>query len=355
MEIKRDKKKMFHSWVILGLVFSLIISVSKIAEAGSPKLISPKTTSITISFEIDNREVVNEQIIKKNPITPYDKTRALFDVKVEYDCGLGKEVNKLELEEGGDVYFPNQPLQKVSHVFRGVDLGKQDASGMVVFDCNKRNQVVMKQAGVHIEAWCRDKSTKSLIKYPSQLLGIPMTVTCEKQSSVNAKTIPIKYRHTCPKGYQVKGTIKRAVENANKGPVKCISKRRSTGTRRACPFIFTQKTPDGEWIEQGTILTYHNGKETERTQVTELTAFSGKILIKEIDPETSYTDSLKVILYYEDGSKEVLLPINAELKETDGNYLITNQGDEVVVDFGSPSRSDFERAELIADGYYELY
>jgi hypothetical protein len=150
-------------------------------------------------------------------------------------------------------------------------------------------------------------------------------------------------------------TSNSSIELKTSIPINCVKKGTQIQGGQACPYIYTQETHNGEWMQQGTILTYHNGKETERTQVKELTAFSGKILIREIDPETSYTDSLKVILYYEDGSKEVLLPKSEELRATDGNYLITNQGDEVLVDFGTPARSDFSRAELIADGYYELY
>jgi len=126
-------------------------------------------------------------------------------------------------------------------------------------------------------------------------------------------------------------------------------------TDKACPFIFTQATPGGEWLEQGTILTYHNSKKTERTQVKDLTAFAGKVLIREIDPETSYIDSLSVILFYPDGRKAVLAPDREELGAIDGRYLVTDQGDEVEVTFEKPADWASGRVEITAHGYYELY
>jgi hypothetical protein len=122
-----------------------------------------------------------------------------------------------------------------------------------------------------------------------------------------------------------------------------------------CPFIFTQATPDGPWVEQGTILTNQVGKANEKTQTKEISAFSGKIKIKEIDPETSYTDYLAVHLYHGDGTDELLLPLKPELRAIDSNYFITNQGDEVVIDFEAPSDPLFIKAEVIAHGFYETY
>ena len=79
------------------------------------------------------------------------------------------------------------------------------------------------------------------------------------------------------------------------------------------------------------------------------------MLIREIDPETSYIDSLSVILFYPDGRKEVLVPEREELRAIDGRYLVTNQGDEVEVAFGEPGDWAFERAEITAHGYYDPY
>ena len=127
------------------------------------------------------------------------------------------------------------------------------------------------------------------------------------------------------------------------------------GSGGICPYIFTQKDAGADWLPQGTILTYQRDKSNERTQVKDFTAFSGRILIREIDPETSYIDYLSVALYYMDGSKQVLAPSKAELRKIDAAYLITNQCDEIEVDFDPPSRWDYTRAEVTAYGYYVVY
>jgi len=95
--------------------------------------------------------------------------------------------------------------------------------------------------------------------------------------------------------------------------------------------------------------------DNERTQTKEITKFSGRILIREIDPETSHIDYLAVTLSYSDGTRQLLLPTLASLRAIDGNYLLTNQGDEVTVDFEPPTSWDFTKAEVSAHGYYVTY
>ena len=163
---------------------------------------------------------------------------------------------------------------------------------------------------------------------------------------------------SCPSGYWVSGTGSQThvfewtpAFRASLDSKTCVPQ----GTGKACPFIFTQDEPGGEWLAQGTILTYHNGKNTERTQAQELTKFSGSVLIREIDPEISHIDSLSVVLFYPDGRKAVLAPVLDQLQAIDSDYLITNQGDEVEVMFEAPADWAFERAEITAHGYYEPY
>ncbi len=180
-------------------------------------------------------------------------------------------------------------------------------------------------------------------------------VTCADEKPTTVKQL---MELSCPPGYWISGTGWQSHEfewtpafRASLDSKTCVPQ----GTGKACPFIYTQDEPGGEWLPQGTILTYHNGKATERTQSQELKNFSGSVLIREIDPETSYIDSLSVVLFYPDGSKVELAPVLEELQAIDGDYLTTDQGDEVEVVFEAPADWAFERAEIIAHGYYEPY
>lgn len=199
-------------------------------------------------------------------------------------------------------------------------------------------------------------TTAQSMTYPGAKPGL----ACDPKPGMSPEKADIwlEWRHSCKPGMIIHGSqnqnevieiLPRAQQVQNK---YCLL---SYEGMQACPFIFTQESPEGEWLAQGTILTHHKGKGQERTQVVGLSAFSGSILIREIDPETSYIDSLSVVLYYADGSKEVLLPDKDELKAADGHYLVTDQGDDLVVGFEKPSRPVFVRAEAIANGYYEPY
>ncbi|MHB8883247.1 MAG: hypothetical protein ACYC69_17280 [Thermodesulfovibrionales bacterium] len=199
-------------------------------------------------------------------------------------------------------------------------------------------------------------TTAQVMSYPGTKAGL----TCEPKPGLAPQKADIwlEWRHTCSPGMAIHGSPNNAQEVSEILPQLrevydkfCLP----SYAGKACPFIFTRESPEGEWLPQGTILTHHNGKDQEKTDVVGLGAFSGSILIREIDPETSYIDSLSVVLYYADGSREVLLPDKDELMAADGNYLVTNQGDDVVVGFGKPSRTGFVRAEAVASGYYEPY
>ncbi|MBU0483741.1 MAG: hypothetical protein KKB30_04420 [Proteobacteria bacterium] len=173
-------------------------------------------------------------------------------------------------------------------------------------------------------------------------------------------TVVERVKLSCPAGYWVERTTKQEFTfefDPARPPVldnMCVPQGTYSGGK-ACPFIYTQNKPDGEWLAQGTILTDQNGKKTERTQVKDLKDFSGKVLIREIDPETSFIDAMSVILFYSDGSQKELMPEPDALKVIDGNYLTTKQGDQVEVSFEEPADWNFERAAITAHGFYEPY
>lgn len=131
---------------------------------------------------------------------------------------------------------------------------------------------------------------------------------------------------------------------------RCIAE--GVAGMKACPFVYSRPSEREPWVEQGTILTHQVGLRNERTQRLPLNGFSGEVLIRELDPEVSYFDSMAVEVTYRDGSRESLLPTRPELVSIDGSYLVTQQGDEVVVRFEEPRDRTFVTAMLSAYGYY---
>src|SRR5207253_3211438 len=62
----------------------------------------------------------------------------------------------------------------------------------------------------------------------------------------------------------------------------------------SCPHAYTYSTLTGTWSWQGHILYGKAGKEKEETTILELRSFDGRVLIRELEPESSFLDYLFV-------------------------------------------------------------
>ena len=84
--------------------------------------------------------------------------------------------------------------------------------------------------------------------------------------------------------------------------------------------------------------------------------FTGTLLVKEQDPETSYIDYMAVKILVEDGREYVLFADHPKLRARDEEYVILNQGEELLIHFDD-FPEDISQAEVyvIAKGYYEPY
>jgi len=128
---------------------------------------------------------------------------------------------------------------------------------------------------------------------------------------------------------------------------------RSGSESGSCPYIFTYSGTDHKWTSEGTILFGFNRRAREATDSLSLRRFDGRIVIREMEAETSFIESLHVIEECADGSKHVLYPENRSLRNDDKDYVILKKGEELSVTFTSPQASLCQgRHTLIARGFY---
>jgi hypothetical protein len=124
----------------------------------------------------------------------------------------------------------------------------------------------------------------------------------------------------------------------------------------SCPYVYTRSGFSESWQREGTILTGRDAVWKSGTSTIPLARFDGTVLLREIDPETSYIDALWVEVVAEDGRViTTLQPQVGALQKEDQVYLVLHQGDERLVDFGAHSLGVGERYRLAGSGYYVLY
>jgi len=128
---------------------------------------------------------------------------------------------------------------------------------------------------------------------------------------------------------------------------------RSGSEAGSCPYIFTYSGSEHTWTSEGTILFGFNRRQREATDTLRMRRFDGRILIREIDAEVSYIDSLHVIEECADGRKRLLYPENRSLQKDDKDYLILKRGEELSVAFSLPQAGLCQgQHTLVARGFY---
>jgi tetratricopeptide (TPR) repeat protein len=125
------------------------------------------------------------------------------------------------------------------------------------------------------------------------------------------------------------------------------------GIGQACPYVYTFDTRQNLWQFDTTILYKLVGSQAKTTQAQPLARFDGRLLIREIELEVSYIDSLEVRLIGADGREIILKPNEALLSAVDNQYLVLHQGDQQVLTFNVPKGVlPAREATVIATGYY---
>ena len=95
------------------------------------------------------------------------------------------------------------------------------------------------------------------------------------------------------------------------------------------------------------------GLENDRIQIRPLNNFDGQIMIREIEPEISYIDSIFIMVEDKHGRYTVLQPQLKVLVNNDNEYLILKMGEEIVLNFnGFEKIKDPLNFWIIAKGFY---
>lgn len=101
----------------------------------------------------------------------------------------------------------------------------------------------------------------------------------------------------------------------------------------ACPYVFTYDINRGAWLFDTTILYGLNRRGLEDSQLRPLSRFDGRLIVREVEPESSHIDQISVVVVDRLGQLHILQPQLKILDSADGDYLILHQGDEVHLNF----------------------
>ncbi len=126
---------------------------------------------------------------------------------------------------------------------------------------------------------------------------------------------------------------------------------RETGS---CPYAYTYSAEIKQWLSEGHILYGKSSKRKEGWDSIKLKRFTGKVIIKENDPEVSLIDLLRIRVKNSDGKEQVLLPKQAVLRSEDQQYLTMKQGDQTEVEFDGFQENAGSTFYLESKGYYEV-
>ncbi|MEM8534414.1 MAG: tetratricopeptide repeat protein [Chloroflexota bacterium] len=123
-----------------------------------------------------------------------------------------------------------------------------------------------------------------------------------------------------------------------------------------CPHVFTYDDVQQEWMSDTTILYLLVGKEMEQSQERTLKRFYGQLWIRELEPETSYIDSIYILVTDKNGTQVKLLPDIPDLRYTDEKYTILDYGDDILLSFEQYKYiQNPKHVSVVATGYYIPY
>jgi hypothetical protein len=128
----------------------------------------------------------------------------------------------------------------------------------------------------------------------------------------------------------------------------------SMSEQGSCPYAYTYSPEIKQWLSEGHILYGKSSKRKEGWDSIKLKRFTGKVIIKENDPEVSFIDLLRIRVKNSDGKEQVLLPKQAVLRSEDQQYLTMKQGDQTEVEFDGFQENAGSTFYLESKGYYEV-
>ena len=121
----------------------------------------------------------------------------------------------------------------------------------------------------------------------------------------------------------------------------------------SCPFAFSYQ-PDGDlWLNEGHFLFGATTPQLKRTEEKTLPNFRGRVMVRELEHEIVFLDMIRLKLTDANGNETIHLPVNAALRDEDGEEIRLAYGEGIELDFGLEEKDWQDRqASLVAAGYY---
>jgi len=120
-----------------------------------------------------------------------------------------------------------------------------------------------------------------------------------------------------------------------------------------CPYVFTYDINQRQWIFDTSILTGLDAPDLAASQIRPLRRFDGKLIVREVEPEISYLDQIRVVVVGHDGKRQILHPRLDALREIDNTYVVMHQGDELYLTFDNLDQfKELSKYWIEATGYY---
>lgn len=116
----------------------------------------------------------------------------------------------------------------------------------------------------------------------------------------------------------------------------------------SCPIVYARVGPD--WIRVGPVLVDAFSRDLAKTERRSGPQASSWRLVEEED-ETSFIDSVRLILRYPDGRSVALEPTGRQLVP-DMKFEVLRRGDNLQLDFNLPLDAEAAKFELEVQGYY---
>lgn len=120
----------------------------------------------------------------------------------------------------------------------------------------------------------------------------------------------------------------------------------------ACPHLFAFDPESNRWRWQNVVLAGRNGEDRIGTDSITVEHFDGRVLIAELEPETSFIDSVRVYAVQPSGDEVELQSTLPSLIADDGDFAILDNGDRMLIEFPQSWPDDAGRFRIAVRGYY---
>lgn len=121
----------------------------------------------------------------------------------------------------------------------------------------------------------------------------------------------------------------------------------------SCPIVFTYQPDSDFWTNEGEILIGAIGSDLKRSEEIVLSEYKGRVMIREIENETSFIDQVRLIVTDIHGNRHAFLSDLPELRYNDDIGVRLDIGDNLELEFDvDKSISSSDEVRLAVTGFY---